>query len=82
MVSADQCDPIGIPHFQRKQQQKCLHAVETAVHKITHEEIVRVWAIPSNLEQLHQVIELPMNVTTYRHRCVYPLDVALFHENL
>lgn len=31
----------------------------------THEEIVRFWTKPANLEEFHHIPELSMNVTTY-----------------
>jgi hypothetical protein len=30
----------------------------------THEEVIRVWIRPANLEQFHQVVELTMDITT------------------
>jgi hypothetical protein len=53
-----------IAYLEREQQEEGLHAVEAPVYKVTHEQVVRLWAVPANLEQLHQVEELPMNVTT------------------
>lgn len=34
----------------------------------THEEIVGVWAEPPDLEELHQVIKLAVDIATYLHR--------------
>lgn len=50
--------------LESKQQEKGLHAVEASVHKVTHEQVVRLWTVPANLEKLHEVKELPMDVTT------------------
>ena len=33
-----------------------------SVDKITHKEVVGVWALASDLEELHQVLELSMNI--------------------
>merc|ERR1719422_243382 len=81
MVATDQSNPICIPHFEGQQQQKCFDAVEPAIHKIAHEQVVRVWAVPSNLEQFDQIIELPVDVTADRHGRIHTLDIALLHEN-
>lgn len=51
-------------HLQSKQEKECLHAVEAAIHKVAHEEVVRLRAVAPDLEKLHQVIELTMDVTT------------------
>jgi hypothetical protein len=34
---------------------------------LTHEEVVGVWVWTTNLEQLHQIMELAVNVTTHGH---------------
>jgi len=33
--------------------------------RLTHEQIIRVWIWPANSEQLHQVMELTMDVSAY-----------------
>ena len=35
---------------------------------LTHEEIVGVWIWSANLEELHQIVELTMYVTTHGNR--------------
>ena len=35
---------------------------------LTHEEIVGVWIWSANLEELHQIVELAMYVTTHGDR--------------
>ena len=63
MVSSNQSDSLRIPHFQSEKQEEGLHTVVASVHKVPHEEIVGFWALPSHLEELHQVIELAVNVS-------------------
>lgn len=62
VVPPNEKDAVRIPHFQRQQQQERLHRVEAPVDEVPHEEIVRVWAVPSHFEQLLQVVELTMDV--------------------
>jgi len=54
------------PHLEREQQQESLHAVEASVHKVPHEEIVGLRAVPSHFEQLHQIKELAMDISACR----------------
>ena len=50
------------PHLEGQEQQKGLHAVEAAVHEVPHEEVVGLRAVAPNLEQLHEVVELAVDV--------------------
>ena len=52
-------------YLQRQQQQERLNAVEASVDKVTHEQVVCVWNVASNLEELLQVKELTVYVATY-----------------
>ena len=51
-------------HLQGQKQEECLHAVEAPIYKVSHEEVICLRAIPADLEQLHEVEELPMDVAT------------------
>jgi hypothetical protein len=53
-----------VPHLECQQQQEGFYAVEAPVHEVPHEEVVGLGAVTPNLEQLHQVIELTMDVAT------------------
>ena len=45
-----------------------LHTVVAAVHVVPHEEIVGVGAPPAHPEELQQIIELTVHVSTHCHR--------------
>ena len=49
MVPPDKVDPVRVPHLQGQQEQEGLHAVEPTVNKVSHEEIVGVGNIATNL---------------------------------
>lgn len=34
------CPSCAPPHLECQQQQECLHAIETSVHKVSHEQVV------------------------------------------
>ena len=65
------CSDQSSTHLEAQQQEQGLHAVEAAIHEVAHEQVVGLGAVPAYLEQLHQVIELPMDVAACRqdHGC-------------
>jgi hypothetical protein len=81
VISSYQGDPVGVSNLQRKKQQESFDTVEASVDKVAHEQIVGLWALSTDLKQLLEVVELPMNVTTNRDRSVHPLDIAFFEED-
>eukprot|EP00961_Rhodomonas_salina_P141379 1903451-Rhodomonas_salina.2 len=82
VVSADQRDAVRVPHLEGQQQKECLYAVKAAVNEISHEQIVCVRAIASDIEQFLQIKELSVDVAAYCDRCIYVLHVAFLHQNL
>ena len=38
--------------------------MNTSINIISHEKVVGVWDFPSNLEELHEVMELAVDVST------------------
>ncbi len=65
-------------YLQSDQESDSLDGVVPTVHVVSHEQVVRVGRLASDTEQLHQVMELTVNVATNRHRAFYFLDVGLF----
>lgn len=53
-----------------------------SINIITHKQIVRLWDLPTDLEQLHQVVELSVDITTHNHRGSYRDNVGLLCQNL
>ena len=73
MVPSYQCDAIWIANFQAQKQQEGLERVEAAVHKVAHEEVVRLRYIASNPKKFHQIVELAVDVTAYLVAIVSPI---------
>ena len=63
VVTSEDGDPVPVAHFEADQQSDGLDRVVASVDVIPHEQVVRVWGIASNLEELHQVVELSMDIT-------------------
>ena len=56
---------MGEGHLESKEQEEGLDTVEATVDKVAHEEVVGVRAVPTDFEELLQIIKLPVNISTY-----------------
>jgi len=77
VVASNQCDAVRVAHLESKEEEEGFDRVEASIHKVSHEEIVGVRDIGTNLEEFHEVIELSMDVSTDCNWGVDPLNVAL-----
>lgn len=73
---------VLIFYLQRNQERNCLHRIVASVNIVSHEEIVSVWRLPSNLKQLHQVMELTMDISTDCHWTSHLLHVGFLCKDL
>jgi len=64
VVAPDEGNAVGEPDLQGQEEQEGLHAVETAINKVTHEQVVGLGALSTHIEELNQVVELAMNIST------------------
>ena len=71
-----------LPSFQEEQVSESLETVVSAVHKVSHEDVTVVWQGAASPEQLNQVIELTVNITTDSHWSRHRLHIALFNQKL
>jgi len=81
VVSTDERDAIWIAHFERQEKEEGFDAVETSIHEVSNEDVIRFWAGAANLEQLHQIKELSMDVATNGYWGVDDLDIALLDKD-
>ena len=65
VVAPDERDAVRISHFEGKQKQEGLDAVESPVDKVAHEEVVCVGHVAAHFEQLLEVVKLSVNVSAY-----------------
>ena len=77
MVSSQNCDPILEPYFQSDQQGDSLDRVVPSVDVVAHKEVVSVRRLTTDLEQLHQVMELTVDVSADSDWALDWLYVAL-----
>lgn len=77
VVAARDRYPLAVAHLEREEQRHGLHGVVTAVHVVSHKQIVRLRRFASNSEQLNEVVELAMDITAHRHGALDVLHVLL-----
>ena len=54
-----------ISNLESQKEEECFNTVKPSVDKVSQEEVVSLWDVPSYLEQLLQVIVLSMDISTY-----------------
>ena len=64
MVSSNQGNPVLVPDLKREQKKEGLYRMEPSVNKVAHEDVVCLGAVPADLKELHEVVELAVNVST------------------
>lgn len=62
VVASEQGDPVLVAHLEGQQHEEGLDAVPPAIHIVAQEDVVGIGRVPSDLEQLEQVVELPVDV--------------------
>lgn len=73
---------IIISYLKSDEQCDSLYAVVAAVDVVAHEQIVGVRRAPADAEQLHQIVELAVDVPADCHRAFHLLHVGLFSQDL
>ena len=63
MVSSEDSDSAWVPNLKGDQKGDSLDWVVASINVISHEEIVIVWQLSSDLEEFLQIIELSMDVS-------------------
>ena len=67
MVSSEDSDSAWVSHLKGDQKSNSLDWVVASINVISHEEIVVVWQLSSNLEEFFQIIELSMDISANGH---------------
>jgi len=82
MVASEESDESRILQFETQQQLEGLHGVVTSVNEVSHEDVSGVGYLSSFVEQLEQVMELAMDISTDGDRSLNRLDVAFLDQQL
>jgi len=82
MVAAKNGDATTESHLECDKERDSLDAVVSSVNIVPHEQVISIWRLATDLEELHEVVELAVDVTTHRHRTLDALHVALLAQDL
>lgn len=75
VVTSENSDSVLEAHLKGDEEGDGLDRVVAAIDVVTHEEVVGVGGLATNLEQLTQVVELTVDVTANRHGGAHFLHV-------
>ena len=67
MITSKNGDTVLEAHLKGDQERDSLDRVVASVDVVTHEQVVGVRGLSSNLEKLAQIVELTVNVTADGH---------------
>mmetsp|Transcript_48829 Transcript_48829/g.156165 ORF Transcript_48829/g.156165 Transcript_48829/m.156165 type:complete len:274 (-) Transcript_48829:2-823(-) len=82
MVPSEDRDPLRKSDLETKEQGDAFHREVTAVDVVPQKEVIRVRRETTDAEELHEVMELPVDVSRNGHRAPYRLHIALRRQNL
>ena len=82
VVAAQDGDALGVADFERDEEGHRLDGEVAAVDVVAHEEVVGVRVRPADLEELHQVVELAVDVAADGDRALDRLHVRFVLQHL
>ena len=56
---------ISLTYLEGQEEQECLNRVVSSVYEVPHEEVVGIGTLSTDLEELHQVMKLSVDITAY-----------------
>jgi hypothetical protein len=77
VVSSEDGDSLRVSDLEGDEKSDGLNRVVTSVNIITHEKVVGIGVGSTNLEELHQVVELAVDITTDGDGAFHWLHVRL-----
>ena len=81
MVAAQDGDSVREAHLQRDEKRHRLDRVIAAIDVVTHEEVVGVGRLATDLKEFAQVVELAVDVTADGDRRTHLLHVRLVDQD-
>lgn len=81
MISSEDSQSLWISDFQSNKQSDSLNWVIASINVISHEQVISIRGLSSNLEKFAQVMELSMDITTDSNWCWNTLNVWLLNQN-
>lgn len=81
MISSEDCYPFWITDFKGKEEGDCFYWIITSVYIVTHEKEVHIWGFSNYWEELHEIMELPVDVPADGNGWFYWLDIYFLLED-
>lgn len=81
VISSKDGDSISKTHLEGNKEGHSLHRVVATIDVISHEEIVSVGRAATDLEELAQVVELTVDITTNCYRGTNFLHIRFVNQN-
>lgn len=81
VIASEDGDSILITHLKGDEKSHRLNTVVATIDVVTHEEVVRVGWLTSDLEKLSQVVELTMDITADGDGSAHLLHVRLVNQD-
>lgn len=82
VIASQDGDTIGVSDLASDKECDGLNRVVSTIDIVTHEKVVGVWQLTTNLEEFFKIIELTMDITADGNWCSDWLHVALLDEDL
>ena len=82
VVAPEEGDPVLVADLEGEQHEEGFDAVPAAVDVVPEEDVVGVGRVAADLEQLQQVVELPVDVPADGHRRPHLNSVRLSLQDL
>ena len=75
VVTTKDCNSVGEADLEGNKERHSLHTVVATIYVVTHEEVVGVGRLTTNLKELAQVVELSVDITADSDRSANLLHV-------
>ena len=82
VIPSQQMNAVRKTCLQAQEQADRLNGIVSAIHIVSHEQVVRVRGLPSDTKELKQIVQLAMYIAANRHRAVHRLYIRLLHQRL
>ena len=65
VIATDESDAVGIADLEGQKEEEGLDGVVAPIDKVAEEQVILVGAFAADLEQLDEVVELPVDIAAY-----------------
>ena len=81
VTSSKDGDSLRVAHLEGEKEGHGLNRVVSFVDVVSHEEVVGLWWLSSNLEELTEIVELSMDVSADGNWCLHLMHVGFIDQD-